>query len=176
MVDTFSNQLILIGSSENDTLQGFPAPVSDNGNSQLLTGFPESSWATYGVTRTAPGDFGSADVNYLEPTTPAADGNDTLHGGNGNDILLGVSGNAILIGGGPTSGGNDLLYGGSGDDRLYGTNGGLNTNGGIASLNGGPGNDLIFGHASNDLIDGGSNAPNTSPDQDVGLFRGNLSL
>jgi Ca2+-binding RTX toxin-like protein len=46
----------------------------------------------------------------------AADGNDTIHGGNGNDTIYGGGGNDVLYG----DAGNDTLDGGTGNDTLIG--------------------------------------------------------
>ncbi len=153
MADIRSHGPFIIGTSENDFLQGYNAPGSpgDTGASQVLTGFGVDNWSAYNLT---PGSF-SID-SYTETATELADGDDALLGGEGNDTLLGGGGNDTLIGGAAGfSGNDDVLYGGWGDDVLIAGNGAQTTDGGRDELYGGPGNDVLNGMDRADLLDGG---------------------
>jgi Ca2+-binding RTX toxin-like protein len=165
-----ANGQLITGTADNDSLTGYNPPgiPGDTGRAQVITGFAADQYAAYGVI-VAPG---SVTVAYIEPTTPLADGNDTILGGGGNDTILGGSGNDVLIGGasadsliksgaytgtpGAFVGNDDTLYGGAGDDILLGGNAAQTTDGGSDKLFGGPGNDKLFGGDLNDFLDGGS--------------------
>ncbi|WP_271586810.1 Ig-like domain-containing protein [Bradyrhizobium sp. CCBAU 53415] len=182
MATIFSQGLRIVGTLEDDFLQGYNAPGApgDDGNSQLLTGFPQNLWPQYGV------DPVTGAVSYIEPAQAVADGNDSLLGGAGNDTLLGGSGNDTLIGGASSAFGNsDILYGGSGNDVLLGGNGARTTDGGNDLLVGGPGNDVLYAADGNDQVYG-DNAPSqpANPkgpttgrvDVDIAQYRGVLNL
>jgi Ca2+-binding RTX toxin-like protein len=102
----------------------------------------------------------------------AADGNDTVDGGNGdadcvhgeegNDVEYGGAGDFDSVGhdsfgsGGHDDSGNDTIYGGSGDDRNGGGGGGLGGDSGADVIYGDAGNDEISGGSENDVIYGGT--------------------
>jgi VCBS repeat-containing protein len=177
-----ANGQLITGTADNDSLTGYNPPgiPGDTGRAQVITGFAADQYAAYGVI-VAPG---SVTVAYIEPTTPLADGNDTILGGGGNDTILGGSGNDVLIGGasadsliksgaytgtpGAFVGNDDTLYGGAGDDILLGGNAAQTTDGGSDKLFGGPGNDKLFGGDLNDFLDGGSGV-------DVAQYKGDFS-
>jgi Ca2+-binding RTX toxin-like protein len=110
MADVRSQGTFVIGTPEDDLVQGYNAPSSpgDLGQSQILTGFDLTRGALYALT------FGSTSVEtYKETETEVPDGNDAILGGQGDDALLGGGGNDRLIGGAASlDGNNDTLYGG----------------------------------------------------------------
>jgi Ca2+-binding RTX toxin-like protein len=88
------------------------------------------------------------EIHRLDPTAAAADGGDSIFGGNGNDRAYGGAGRDYLNGGASEDflrGGldDDVVFGASGNDRLYG-------DAGSDRLDGGTGADKLFGGIGND--------------------------
>ena len=95
--------LVLFGTSEGDTVQGFNAPGSpgDRGGDQILTGFDQiSSILLYNLRSI----LNTVLQDYRETAVEVPDGNDVLLGGLGNDTLFGGGGTdiAVLAGREPT--------------------------------------------------------------------------
>ncbi|WP_437607929.1 hypothetical protein WMF20_44690 [Sorangium sp. So ce834] len=112
--------LALIGSPENDSIEGFAS-------ADTVSGGAGDDWI-YGLggNDVLAGDDGN---DWIE----GGDGDDQLVGGNGNDTLAGGNGNDVIEGGA----GNDSLNGGAGDDVFDGGAGSDN-------FTGGDGNDTFF--------------------------------
>ncbi len=141
LVSAFKLRSGLIGTSEDDTLQG------GDGNDELRgRGGDDDLRGGRGddVLRGDDGDDelrGGEDDDILR----GDDGNDILRGGRGDDVLRGDDGNDDLRGGR----GDDILRGDNGDDVLSGSEG-------DDELRGGNGDDELRGDDGDDVLRGGS--------------------
>jgi Ca2+-binding RTX toxin-like protein len=162
------NGVLIVGSSQNDTIEGsyrlvsvapYDSPISTevpldseiqgNGGNDILNG--------RGGNDTLQGGADNDSLNGQDGNDElqGEEGNDTLDGGNGLDTLIGGPGDDFIEGGGKSfdyfqsDGDKDELYGGDGNDTLNG-------DGDKDTLIGGDKNDLLNGGDGDDELQGGS--------------------
>ena len=146
---TESSGLEIIGTSNNDTLQGTPAD-------EQISALEGGDWvlADAGVDLIL-GNDGTDNLlgHQGGDSLSGGDGADTLFGGQGNDLVYGDEGHDLLFG----DRGNDWICGGNGDDTLFADwsqqEAALDQT--SDTLCGGEGNDIMFGNATQAELCGG---------------------
>ena len=133
---------VMIGTSNNDTLNGTPGRdcIVGLGGQDILRGNLGDDIIFGGDgDDSIEGQAGNDEIF-------AGSGQDVVRGGAGNDRLFGEDGDDFVLGGD----GNDLLSGGQGQDRLFG-------DAGNDFLNGDQGDDRLFAGDGNDRLEDFSN-------------------
>jgi Ca2+-binding RTX toxin-like protein len=182
--DSFANIVDLIGSGNNDTLEGSAVAnmlLGGAGNDLLIasagidTLYGGAGFDTISYERAGAGveiTLGIWRQDELSPASPyfargdvligieAVTGStfaDNISGGREDNLLYGGAGNDTMAGDAFGGFGNDTLYGGDGDDDLDGHLGDdlLYGGAGNETLNGLSGDDTLFGDAGNDYVAGG---------------------
>ncbi|MCT7977020.1 DUF4347 domain-containing protein [Laspinema olomoucense] len=181
-------ETILIGTEENDRLQGSSRPDEINGGSSndLLFGNPgDDNLLGSAGDDTILGGIGSTfpigsqgDRDWIEGNA----GNDDLFGNEGNDTISGEFGGDRIWGGkdddqilGDQE--NDTLYGDLGNDTLYGGKGSNVPVGPFLDadlLFGNRGNDYLFGNEGNDTTHAGKNDDFVHGGKDNDLIFGDI--
>lgn len=130
------------GGDGNDLIIGSSSYVDENGN------YIENDYLQGGAgDDTIVGGEGNDHIygNVALGAAGAADGADSLVGGDGHDYIQGNAGDDLIDGGA----GNDRLYGGAGDDSITGGDG-------LDYLQGNKGSDTLFAGDGDDVIRGGA--------------------
>ncbi len=143
-----ADQVVVIGTSGNDTLVMGANGLSLNGDGDLdVTFAPLPAHVEIrgegGVNfLTGRGGFGAGLAFSGTMRIVGGDLGDELNGGTGADVIVGGAGADVVNG----SGGDDTITGAAGDDDLSGSDGN-------DSISGGPGADEVIGGNNDDMLD-----------------------